>query len=963
MSELQAYFVEYLKQYISVLTRDRQEFFLSLCDIEEELLQGLNISALTQYHVVIVNKGDYAEAVRLRNDMGVDRIVLLSGEGIKQIDSLKDFNEYSVLCEDRIQLWDCLEKALTLRMDTSIRTFLNVILEQSEVSFYSLLQYLYESMGKNQIVVQKLNQNLPMLGIWKSNEKEILKKGQLRKMIRASQYQVIENRLTRAIMDHKITPASRERIIACSLSQGNVQKIMESMCYEDIKEHLKNPPRHSNSSTVEEAVGETTYDFSYTYKLLEHVDKDIEEIEEAWIEEKKQDNLGQEPEWQPLVHNSETYCRRMEKLLQTVSQLNLSTTKIAELQELIKTLQTAFAEAWKGVIEATPVCLAAFCNRAEKYTYLYLHLMATIMTDEKMRSAIAKSEIVKEIHLLFCDFSEDKIKMPFYHPVCVFYYMGIRQMYEYVMKSQVKDDVVSIKDKIQHALIKKVGMQFPLEFMEYDEQQYALDYTTVWQSNAVEFNNIKNGVVYSALDFRIIQQQILDFILKHPYLTEITIALIDISDLGGLISLVGKIRQLSVRERCNIGRVNFQILSYKEEELKKQLTQMWDAIGMDDIVRFRFGRGEYCKQGRYDIERIVQGADMIVMADNSVLYHAPRMIQQRTGRNVIYNRIQKLNLPEQVNNYFKYGKTDISTLWDTLTHGAKDKEEGLWTWKSKEIDNGMLSYINQIVESYENKTIVALSSNEHIMEEIYKTEYILAYRRNDNGKSITIINFDCNNRSKKLPMEGDIRVGYSLTQFYNEALELKDIQQDISTDITDVHLDMNYRNGQFECDCSAYSDSWEKWEEQDNDWSKLCAWWIEWQIDKFLEDVNVLSNYFRDVWRTQWYEKARSLPAVLMVEKLCKGNNILFQFQEKSTDEKNQEDNIELDSMEAVKIHEIIHFAVNKPVIDESVVSQFKEQYEVSILERIIECDAKNKLLDLCEREKLLEIRERIKEN
>ena len=143
MNEVQSCFAKYVGQYVEALTKGKDEYFLSLCDIEEEVLEGLDVSELTDFQVAVVSPRDYSAAVRLRNDTETDRIVLLSGEGVKQIDSLKDFNEYSVLCRDRGILWQCLEHVLDLRgkISAEVRTFLEEVLDAGDVSFFDLLYY------------------------------------------------------------------------------------------------------------------------------------------------------------------------------------------------------------------------------------------------------------------------------------------------------------------------------------------------------------------------------------------------------------------------------------------------------------------------------------------------------------------------------------------------------------------------------------------------------------------------------------------------------------------------------------------------------------------------------------------------------------------------------------------------------------------------------------------------------
>ena len=127
-----------------------------------------------------------------------------------------------------------------------------------------------------------------------------------------------------------------------------------------------------------------------------------------------------------------------------------------------------------------------------------------------------------------------------------------------------------------------LSMQFPIEFISGNNRLYALDYTTVWNKGKVEFTDARAEVTYSALDFRVIEKQITGYLSRNPLATEITIALVEISNLNGLPQTVEKILHMSRMDRYNIGRVNFWILSSKEELLKKQLSQMWDTLGTEE---------------------------------------------------------------------------------------------------------------------------------------------------------------------------------------------------------------------------------------------------------------------------------------------------------------------------------------------------------------------------------------------
>ena len=226
--DVQHLFVRYLKGYIKELTQGRREFFLSICDIEEDLLNSLNDAISEEYVTIVVNKKDYSKAVRLRNDAEIKKIVLLSGEGVQQIDSLKDFNEYSVCADDRNIFWPCIEDAFQIEISEEIRDFLDILLREGSASFLEFFRYLYSCIDARQIKVQKLNRNLSNLGIWYSDEKKVLTKGRIRSMIKKSKEDVVERQLTRALMSGRTEAWGRWKgAIENNLAKGEIKKIIE----------------------------------------------------------------------------------------------------------------------------------------------------------------------------------------------------------------------------------------------------------------------------------------------------------------------------------------------------------------------------------------------------------------------------------------------------------------------------------------------------------------------------------------------------------------------------------------------------------------------------------------------------------------------------------------------------------------------------------------------------------------
>lgn len=955
--EMQPYFIRYIQFYIEGLTEGREEFFLSLCDIEEEFLEQTKGADFTGYQVVVVDKADYSQAVRCRNDSSVGRIVLLSGEGVKQIDSLKDFNEYSVLSKNTELLWNCLEQTFSISLGPKIRAFLEVILEQSEVLFGDLFAYLYKSIVKNRIDPVRLNKNLPLLGIWRSREEGVLNKGEIRRMIGNSRYSVMDSRLTRALMNHKIPNEKQERIISRALSRGDMQQIFTNIDYEDMKEHLKQMPREKNQPAGGEHSGEEMpFRYSYEYKLRENLPDEIGEIEKEWMEEHADEDAGAEtgPDWsayQISVLEETAALAQISGLIKSLEESNLPASQIRKYKEKLQMLLVTFSDAREELRRAVPICLNAFCRAGTGYSGIYLSLLASLITDELLRDLDAGRELIRKVLLLFCRVEETRIRMPYYHPLRVFYYLSLCGLYENIMAEPAYDELKSL---VLLKLAGRAAMQFPVEFMQAGGKRFALDQTTI-EKGYLDFVNTDAGTVYSVTDFKIVQQQILQYIRRNPWLTGFTFCLVDISDLSGLTGLVARIRDMAGRDGYHIGRVDFLILSSKEEELKKNLSQMWDTIGADDIVRFRFAKNAYSCSGKYDLERIVRDSDMVIMADNSLLYREPRMVAVREEANALYNRLEQFDLKKQVQNCIQNGRSDLSVVWDTMQQIVSGGQEGFWRWKSRELDSRILEFINRTIQEQPGKAIVVLSSNEQILSQIYRAEYMKVYRKRYNGKNITILCFDAQPQKGPEGVEG--RISCSLTQLYDEGLDLKDMPEKLIPGVADIRLDIRYEQEKIVCHCMAFSK--EEGMELSADWKELCGQWMQWQFSVLPGKRDVLAEYFRELWRNQLYMGGSGSLSVLMAENLCTDRRFTCTYEEMQTGSWKEYRQTETDCTQAIKVHELLQFVKRKAVIDEKAVSQFQERFAPGLVDFILETENGRLLIEKQAKSQLIKLQER----
>ena len=83
-------FKNYLEKYIELLAGNQTEYFIAIVDVEKEFVMEFlqNKFSKVPYQTVWVERNDYADAVRQRNNPEIRQIVLLSSDSVKMIDSL-----------------------------------------------------------------------------------------------------------------------------------------------------------------------------------------------------------------------------------------------------------------------------------------------------------------------------------------------------------------------------------------------------------------------------------------------------------------------------------------------------------------------------------------------------------------------------------------------------------------------------------------------------------------------------------------------------------------------------------------------------------------------------------------------------------------------------------------------------------------------------------------------------------
>lgn len=944
--DIKKWFGRYIREYVKRLVGNNTEYFIAIVDIERELAEEFVRVNEEGYEAAWFERRDYAQAVALRNNPAVLRIVLFSNDSVKMIDSLKDFVEYPAIPEDKEILWQCLEAAFVRKLDDGIRKVLETVLENQQISVKDLLEYLSSCIDGNGLLnAREAVKKLYQLNIWPSEEADIKKitKTKLRKMIRNSDAQIVERKLMSGIAENKIlfSAKDKKKIIRC-LSQNDLQDVFRSVSYEKVESILRGASRTKRTGGAKEKTEEQKYDYSYQYALQEHPEGSMEEVEDFLLQEEEELLSDSVQKFQ--YSEIEEIEKEFKELQEEMELLALSEDKRESLRNSLKVLRQSFLDAMEEGRSYTPAYLYHYAKSQEKFVSDYVQILGKCVSDAGIAHMCVGTIFLEKLQNIFCKKKDGKYIMPFYHPLAGLYYISRQRSCEEkrTILSSLESD---FGEEAVKTWMENERMEFPIQYMLADKELYQLDYTGLskWQEN-FWFTSVKGYMAGSFINVRLLNEDLLDYIERQKFMPEIRVTIVDINDMSEIMSVIKKLRKLVESDAYMLHKVILNIISDREEELKSQLHERMETDLDHPQMLFRFAREAYVQDGEYDMERIIEGADLLFLADSSVLYQKPRLQAWRGEANWLQIRFEILELENLLDDELKGEDHTLEILWDTMHHMQLEEEVKLSYWHTRELKQTLLAQIRQAVKERSRLTAVILSSNPELLQYLYHLQDYQVRKSMLSGKEMLIVNFHRESIQKTLKEEGEAAVTVALKPFLEEILgisELKFIQSETGDVKEEPYLRIRFVDGELVFQCEVYvEDPGEDAGERSEHYRAL------------VEDILELTGnrMFKRKFITMLYESAGNYPSVLLLDYLEHSKMSIGQWKyaEKSLLEleKSQKRREPLGVVEVLAFQSMMDFLRRYKDVDEYMVNRFLSLYQPEMLVKTINANRQLKFLD-----------------
>lgn len=934
-------FVKYMQTYIQLLTQGKREYFIAIVDIEKKLADEF-LKQEAEYAMTWFERKEYSRAVVLRNDKSASKIVLFSNDSVKMIDSLKDFVEYPAIPEEKDILWQCLAAAFGQEPDNDCKRVLETIMESRQIVLEDLLQYLNSCINKDgNFEYAKIVQNLYKLELWVFKDiKKAKNKHNLKRLIRNSDPLLAVTKLMGGIAEKKVEfSAKRRQEIIKWLSKNELKSVFKNIPYDEKIEALFKGSGRKRKDPLQEKQEEQTYENSYEYAMHEQLVESMQQVEKNLKESEAENEILQKSMQKFSYPDKNQVETEFQNIRKSIDLMGFTEEKKVYLRESLIKLQELFLEAMEDGIKYTPAYLWHYANSQENFVRYYFMVMGRCVSDKGIARMCLGMHFLSSLQMIFCKEENGRIFMPFYHPVAGFYLISLQRKYEEFR------DLLAISsgefwEQTVRALITKEMMDFPAPYMLKGIELYQLDYGSIQNVNQeIVFEKTREHTTSSWVNIRLMNEDLLDYMERQKFLSEIYVTIIDINDVSEITSMTRKLKSFAESEKSMVHKVVLNIVSSKEEELKKQLQENMEMDLEYPQVLFRFAKEMYMNGSEYDIERMIVDSDLLFLADSSILYQKPRLKEWRREPNQLLLAFEKFD----VNRLF-VTKTEniLQILWDSMHFMELNQEVKLALWDTKELNQSLLSQIRQKVGADPHRTVVILSSNPQLMQHMYHLSEFQVRHSNLSGQEMLLVNFHVGSQCKVLKEGGEASVTVVLKPFLESVTGLEDMKYvlcDKGEIPEEPYLTISIRDRRICFKCELF---WGDREEENSE--------RETHYRNLVEDVLLLldkSNAFKKKFINMLYEEVENIPTALLLDYLKRTESKGYQLDYEEIMKK-PEKRSTADVAEVMQFQKMLDFIRERKSMDEYAIHTLAESglYSMKMLRQCICADQKVRMLD-----------------
>ncbi|MBU3126235.1 hypothetical protein [Clostridium tagluense] len=867
-----SFFNKYLYGFINHYFGFLENFSVCITDIEYEVLSEFVEDPKFQYKVIRISEDNYASAVAARNDNKERKIVLLTSGNVQSIDSLKNFQPYCIIPEKADDFIEIIKNVFSIDLDQNESDYLQTILIDKSPSIALLLRYIEESIEDNKLSPKKLNFNLNILKCWRIvGENLDLRK--LNASIRYSNTILMERQFKKAFLENPDFNKSllKNKILNAIVSQ-NYSNIINSFDLSKVEQFFSNKKETKTNHKVNEENEEKSnisYLHSYEYMLDNFlINDDIDALEAEMIEEAKEEKdtkVINDKKYLDIFKDYEKIILKdkisFQNILKELSIANMTDIRKKDFQQLLEDTENSY----KTFVESdvTPKYLARFCKISKPFINNYLNLIGKIISDDSIARNCNSYKWIEVFQNFIFEGNDSSIIIDYTHPLAIYNLQYMKSMYDYAFQilQNFNNDFARF---IIKTTLQQIKEYMPVKYLIKNDVKYVIDLEKTSSSTLFQFKN-KSGISSQRMiDFKIITDEIINFLNSNKTLTQYDIVIVGTPKNENLAYLINKINRMSKIDEFFISQITISFICDGETALKKNITTTYQAGVYSDFIFFKFEElGE-----SQNIDTLLKLGDLVLFLDVDLIYDKEKLVRIGRNINLISENIEKINMDSDLKRIVNEETPLMSLIWDTMQNIKINNDNELSIWKKPQINNVILQSIVLAVIN-NKKSVCIITDNMNLMEDIHINKNLILQKINYKNSDVLKITFSAK-PSNPLKYSIPAKVDIDFVDFLS-GLDFQ-IQESISKNIG-VALRFSLNEGHIVYQCN-FSNK-EKMDDK-----------LEQEINLLIQDVinfifignSIFQKSVRKTLINNMYENSRSINDVVLCYLLENNDDIKVVF-------------------------------------------------------------------------------------
>ena len=771
----------YLKSYTKLIQKKRglasNSFFVSLCNVDREIFDILGQDSRLlgeDITIVYMNQNDYYSAVQMRNNTEMSQILILTAKSVKHIDSLKHYSEFEILpptsfsaskedlalvCFDEI-LADMLSEDILLKQKHVIRHF-DLILKERQPSLTQILSYVDRSYisDKSEFSEKLLNRNLTEIGCWYSKEENLVSLSEMKRIIRSSDNQTIISKLE----DVKI-PEIKNLVF-----QNKFDELISTEPFENVRDHFVGT-RSSKRNRDDSLHNENSEQWLYSYDgfLVENDGTGLikqYEKEGAYYLISEDNNNGRDerkasaentPNLECSLKAYESFLKHFNSLPPEVKdvddlcneillQCNTQGTARIRIEGLLQNLKESYSN-FSYYIHSLlkdmpfPFPLASVVEAGRAFASSYFDLIIFIFENDYLLNQLNAYGRIEKLQNLFIRWDGQKAFLPFYHPICLLYFMKVDQVYKSFL--ELAKETSNVKQALLAEVLEGYKAGFPIQNLYCNGHFYRLDTRFSACPYFIEFSISGQTSSLNIISVGLIFNKIRDYIELHPYISQLKVMLVGDLDLGNVRRLVNQIKQFCSQETTLMNRLVLTIAPGDAREMRKQLEESFANEAIPDNIKFRLLQDGLELWDGNSIDGIVESQDLVIFLDSPVLYkdlffEPIQVSAEYTKQSILGSNVDRM-VAEMIE-----GKLEehLPILWEGLQYSSQNPKVKMGQWRLRQVNTVFLDSLLQTVEKKLGLEFIIFSPDHSIKDAVRFNKRVRATSEKNRGEEVISVRF------------------------------------------------------------------------------------------------------------------------------------------------------------------------------------------------------------------------------